>query len=205
MRRSVVGVSVLLMAGMACVCRAQDTGGRSDYQNVNNNASSGRVAARAPGNVVSAGLARARAFITRSQEGTQIDRDASSVPLSPWAQARIESLQILFTNLNLMINALHNTIRAQAGLDPVLPRVPDFPDVGGGSTDGGDLGDGFDLGDLDGLLDDFGLTSGSSSAKSIGVSGATESAKSRKAINRSKPAKVSRALRPIKVRHRRAS
>ncbi|MCC7293347.1 MAG: hypothetical protein IT449_14905 [Phycisphaerales bacterium] len=205
MRRSAVFVGVLLMAALASVCRAQDTGDRGDYQNVNNNARSGRVAARAPGNVVSAGLARARAFITRGQEGTQIDRDASSVPLSPWAQARIESLQILFTNLNLMINALHNTIRAQAGLDPVPPRVPNFPDVGGGSTDGGDLGGGFDLGDLGGLLDDFGLTSSSSSAKSIGTSRSMESARSGKVIKRSKPSRVSKALKPVKPRHRRGT
>ncbi|MCG3130232.1 MAG: hypothetical protein FLDDKLPJ_00986 [Phycisphaerae bacterium] len=127
--------------------------GRPDYQNVNNNASAGRVAERSPGRLVSTGLSRARTFINRSREGTQIDQDASSVPLSPWAAARIEALQIMFTNLNLMINAFHNTIRAQAGLDPVPPVLPDFPDVGGGDGGGG-LPD-FGGIDLDDFLDDF--------------------------------------------------
>lgn len=145
----IFGLAMFGLGGSAAFAQEE----RPDYQNVNNNASAGRVAERSPGRLVSTGLSRAQEFINRSREGTQIDQDAASVPLSPWAAARIEALQIMFTNLNLMINAFHNTIRAQAGLDPVPPVLPDFPDVGGGDG-GGDLPD-FGGIDLDDFLDDF--------------------------------------------------
>jgi len=149
MKRSLILAIVLgcaAVAGFSDSALAQED--RPDYQNVNQNAHADRVAARSPGRLVAAGIARSREFMNNAFDGTNIDRPASDVQLSPWAQARIESLQILFTNINLMINAFHNTIRAQAGLAPVPPVLPNFSS--GGGTDGG-----LDSGNIGDLIDDF--------------------------------------------------
>lgn len=155
MTKRTTAISAIVI-GAVCVSLANgQTGGRPDYQNVTINARSGRVSARAPGNMVRSGLSRAREFSQRAFAGTQIDREASDVPPDPWSQARIQSLQIMFTSVNVLINSFQNSIRAKAGLDPVPPILPDFSsDSGGTGGLDGNL-DGFDLNDLLDSLGDF--------------------------------------------------
>jgi len=118
--------------------QAVDPGSRA----VNVNARSGAVAARAPGRLVSAAFGRARDFQNRALGGTQITDNPGSQPISPRIQMRVEALQTLFTNLNLLINTFNNMIRAQAGRDPVPPVLPNFPvsNNGSGGSNGGLLG-----------------------------------------------------------------
>lgn len=149
--KSKVVMAGVMAAMIASGALAQDTG-RPDYQNVNNNAHSGRVSARAPGNMVRAGLTRFSTFSQRAFAGTQITQDAASAPVDPWSQARIQSIQIMFTSVNVLINSFQNAIRAKAGLDPVPPTLPNFSGGTGGTGDtGGTGGTGDTGGTLGGL------------------------------------------------------
>ena len=77
---------------------------------------------------VSAALARASQRNDDILSGTEITETASTVP-NLATQLRVEALQIMFTNVSLLLNSFHNMMLMQAGRDPVPPILPDF---GGG-------------------------------------------------------------------------
>lgn len=74
---------------------------------------------RAPGNMVSAGVAQTIDFGNRAFAGTVITEAAPGTSIR--AETIAASLNILFEQLNLAIVAFHNLLRARAGLSPVLP------------------------------------------------------------------------------------
>lgn len=119
---------------------------------VEDNARGGAVRARAPGRMVSAGLARAALAQDRLLSRPEITQSLADRPLTAWQRARVEHMQTLFTTIQQMIVAFHNVIRAQGGRPPIVVPPPSFPDVEGGGggdlPDLPDLPDGFDFGDL---------------------------------------------------------
>ncbi len=116
---------------------------------VERNSKQGAVAARAPGRMVSDGVARATEAKNRLLTRPEITEDGSD-QLSPLGQARVESLQIMFQSLNFLIGSLHNVMLAQAGRPPVQIPIIDFPESGGGNGDPvvQPLPGGVDIGDL---------------------------------------------------------
>lgn len=124
-------------------------------QVVRQNASGGAIRERAPGQLVQAGIARAVETNNAFLAGVEI---VDEYEPSLRAQVISESLQVVFQQVNNAIAAFHNLLLARAGRTPnVLP--PDVFSDSSSTTDSG-LGDlsGIDLG---GLLDQFGLDSGS--------------------------------------------
>jgi len=102
-----------------------------------NTASSGTMALRAPGRLVSLGRAQFREAharaITRSRFGPVIDEPAPEGPTLDQL-VRIELIETVFDNLNAGLLVLLNAIRASGGLDPVVPGGADLSDLLGRIT-----------------------------------------------------------------------
>ncbi len=128
-------------------------------QSALDNSRGGAIAARAPGNMVNAGLARATAF---AASGVNIEITQTARETSIWAQALADSIATVFNQLNQGIFLFHNLLLARAGRPPVIPTTILPATSGGGSSAGGTGGSinlgGLDLGGLNlgGLLDQFG-------------------------------------------------
>lgn len=118
-------------------------------QDVRINSKGGAVANRSPGSWVSRGLGRAATTNADYLAANEVTQEPSD-QLDLVTQLRVQSLQALFTNINLMLNVYLNTIRAQFGLPPVLPNLPDFGDGGIDLPGGGSitLPSGSALGDI---------------------------------------------------------
>jgi|GEM_PF-3742607 len=152
-RYCLVFVAVFAVAiGLTDVAWAQQI--EPGSQAVENNASGGAIRARAPGNMVAAGLARAVEAQDRLLSRPEITDTPESRPISVVNQARIEALQVMFTTIQQMIAAIHNAILGQAGRDSILVPPPDFPDVDRGGDGAGGGGGSLPEGLVD-LLDGF--------------------------------------------------
>lgn len=121
------GVAVMLVLAMAPMAFGQFAG-TNDPQNVAGrtaleNSTVGAVGLRAPGEMVTSGVARASMRIAHPRIG--VDVQLTSEPPNAGDLFLTEAIQIIFGNLNLAINLFENAIRAQAGLPAVLP--PLFP------------------------------------------------------------------------------
>jgi len=129
-------VAVGLAFGICEFAQAQDQMGPAPGSlDVRTNVTAGALASRAPGNMVSAAIARATGFIAQSKAGTQVT-DTAPPPRNIIRQLRLDSLQTVLTNLNLLVNALENVLRAQIGLGPVAPMITNFPSGGSGNGNG---------------------------------------------------------------------
>ncbi len=108
-------VALLLPAGFAL-----GQTGASPSHAVWKNARGGAFAARRPGLMVQRGISRYSSrqndIISRTRVGPDIVDTAADRPISPWKQARIESINIIFENLTAMITALDTYLRAGGSL-----------------------------------------------------------------------------------------
>ncbi len=94
-----------------------------DGQTAFENASAGSIAARAPGNMVNAGLARAQDFANNAAAGVQITETGH--PTSIWAQALADSITIILDQVNLAILFVRNQLLLRAG-DTAAVDVSNF-------------------------------------------------------------------------------
>ncbi|MFQ5414128.1 MAG: hypothetical protein ACE5E6_06680 [Phycisphaerae bacterium] len=107
--------------------------GRSALVNV----SGGAVRARAPGNMVAAGIGRLQS--ARDSARSITITEPAPTALSPRNQFYVSALETIFEQLNLAIVALHNAFLLRAGEPPVIPTgitFPALPDGTGGGTGG---------------------------------------------------------------------
>lgn len=116
-------------------------------QYASDNVSGGAIAARAPGNMVGAGVARVQEAANFARGGVEIVE--TSRPMSPRAVFLVEAIEILFDQLNSTLLYLGNILLQRAGLPPLVPQVPTptTPDTtdttdttDSGATDGVDAG-----------------------------------------------------------------
>ncbi len=130
-----IAILTMVVAVTCCFLRpveAQVSGSNSNA--VWNNLGGGALAERAPGNMVSAGIARANAFQGRAFSRPNITAREDEPDLG--TALRIQAIQALFDNLNAVLLAFNNVLRAEGGLSPYIP-TPIRP---GGVTGGLDLG-----------------------------------------------------------------
>lgn len=143
---SVWAVAVAAVLAWNGVARAQATSttpgtpglGQHPFDNV----SGGAVAARAPGNMVNAGVGRAQAAADFARGG--IDIVETSRPMSPRAVFLVDAIEIIFEQLNRTLLYLGNILLQRAGLPPLVPQVtqPSTPDsTDDEATNGVDEGD----------------------------------------------------------------
>jgi hypothetical protein len=92
--------------------------------------------ARAPGNMVTAGLVRAKDAVRDPFQSPQITETASSVP-GPQAIFLAQAANILLDQLNRLFTFFSNLLLERAGLPPLFP-------TDASSTDGGDAAQGGD-------------------------------------------------------------
>jgi len=130
-RRAVVAAGLMVL-GLAWPVQAQQGQPESGSRAVWNATSPGALAQRSPGNMVSAGAARHVDAQNRAFSRPEITATES---IKPVQQLKIDAIRILFENLNAVLLALDNAIRAQAGFAPYVPN-PIRP----GGTGGIDLG-----------------------------------------------------------------
>lgn len=141
-RVTILAAAVVLVGAWTGSAQDQEaeTGSHAVWQNV----SAGALNTRAPGQLVTNGIARHNAHLNRAYswpEITETDRDSEIA-----TQLKVSMIQTLFDNLNAVLLFFDNAIRAQAGFAPYIPS----PVRPGGSS-------GIDLGstDLTGLLDQY--------------------------------------------------
>ena len=142
-RRVTILAAVVVLAG-AWTGSAQDQQVEISGNPVWENATAGPLNTRAPGQMVTNGIARHNASLNRAfnwPEITATDRDSELV-----TQLKVSMIQNLFNNLNAVLLFFDNAIRAQAGFAPYVPN----PIRPGGSS-------GIDLGstDISGLIDQY--------------------------------------------------
>ena len=115
---------------VAAVCHASaDAQVITNGQNPLDNAAA--AGARAPGDMVGAGLAQA--FIIHDDARAGPDITETERPTSVRAQALADSIAILFEQLNQAIVAFHNLLLLRGGSSPSVSGLPSMPGVG--STD----------------------------------------------------------------------
>jgi len=90
-------------------------------QHASDNVNGGAIAARSPGNMVNAGVARAQAAANFARGGIEIT--ATSRPTSPRAVFLSDAVKIIFDQLNSALLLLENALRLRAGLPPLVPQV----------------------------------------------------------------------------------
>jgi hypothetical protein len=139
-RRIAIVVAVVVVTCGPWVGIAQQPGGTNSNA-VWNNTSPGAVAARRPGRLVQAGIARVNEFQAFAFSPPQITAQEDDPDLV--TQLKIQVIQTLFDNLNTILLAFNNVIRAEGGLAPFVP-TPIRP--GGSSSLGGSSG--FDISSL---------------------------------------------------------
>ena len=98
-------------------------------QHASDNVNGGAIAARSPGNMVNAGVARAQAAANFARGGIEIT--ATSRPTSPRAVFISDAVKIIFDQLNSALLLLENTLRLRAGLPPLVPQVTPPTTTGG--------------------------------------------------------------------------
>jgi hypothetical protein len=133
-------VALMLPAGFAL-----GQSGASPSHAVWKNARGGAFAARRPGLMVQRGISRYSSrqndIISRARVGPDIVDTAADRPVSPWKQARIESINIIFENLTGMITALDLYLQAggslwDRGTSGGGTTTTDFTDLLGGAIAG---------------------------------------------------------------------
>ena len=98
-------------------------------QHASDNVTGGALAARAPGNMVNAGVGRAQAAANFARGGIEIVE--TSRPMSPRAVFLVDAIEIIFEQLNRTLLSLGNILLQRAGLPPLVPQVttPTIPDT----------------------------------------------------------------------------
>ena len=123
--RSVWAVAVAAVLVWNTVARAQTTpatpGTPGLGQHPFDNVSFGALAARSPGNMVSAGLARVREAADFARGGIEIVE--TTVPTSPGDVFLADAIEIIFDQLKSVILLFENVLRLRAGLPPLVPQV----------------------------------------------------------------------------------
>lgn len=128
MTRTITAAVVVLVAHTAAVAQVWEVG-----QNALDNASSGAVRERAPGNLVSAGVARTIEFGDAARAGVEITEPAPTISI--WAQAAAQTIASIFEQLNQAIQAINTLLIARGGQTPTVPS----PTPGDGETTIDDL------------------------------------------------------------------
>jgi len=90
-------------------------------QHASDNVNAGALSGWAPGDMVSAGVARAQTAANFAHGG--IDITATSRPTSPRAVFLSDAVKIIFDQLNSALLLLENALRLRAGLPPLVPSV----------------------------------------------------------------------------------
>ena len=90
-------------------------------QHASDNVSGGAIAARSPGNMVGAGVARAHEAADFARAGIEIVE--TTRPMSPRATFLVEAIEIVFEQLNQTLLYLGNILLQRAGLPPLVPQV----------------------------------------------------------------------------------
>lgn len=142
---SVWAVAVAAFFAWNGVTRAQATSTTAGTpglgQHASDNVSGGALAARAPGNMVNAGVLRAQEAADFARGG--IDIVETSRPMSPRAVFLVDAIEIIFEQLNRTLLYLGNILLQRAGLPLSVPEVtPPTPDTTDDeATNGVDEGD----------------------------------------------------------------
>ena len=127
----ILAAGVVLIGTWTGPAQGQDTNSNAVW----NNANSGFLAERAPGQLVIDATARHNAALAQAYsppEITATDQDREIV-----TGLKVAAIQALFDNLNAILLFFDNAIRAQAGFPAYVPN-PIRP--GGGGVGGLDLG-----------------------------------------------------------------
>ena len=124
--RAHVTVAVGMVLACSASARAQTTtpgtpGVPALGQHASDNVNGGALAARAPGNMVSAGVGRAIAAGNFARGG--IDITATSRPTPIHAVFLSNAAKIIFDKLNSALLLFENALRLRAGLPPLVPQV----------------------------------------------------------------------------------
>ncbi len=127
------GAVLLAFCGLPVAYGQVSPPGRSAQEN----ASSGAVASRAPGNLVTAGVARTLQAADLARAGVEITE--TERPTSIGDQLLADSIEIVFSQLNQAIVLLENLFLAQVGQPPVIPTNVITGSNGAGASDLGAL------------------------------------------------------------------
>jgi len=90
-------------------------------QYASDNVSGGAIRARSPGNMVGAGVVRAKEAADFARGGIEIVE--TTTPTSPRAKFLSDAIKIIFDQLNSTLLYLGNILLQRAGLPPVVPPV----------------------------------------------------------------------------------
>jgi len=124
-------VAVLIVGGgLTSPVIGQMTEGGTAFDNLQT------VGARAPGNMVTAGVARALETVVFPFGGVTITE--SSRPQSPKATFFVDAINAIFDQVDTLVLFFDNLLRARAGLPLTLPNIPSAGT--GGSVNSGDTG-----------------------------------------------------------------
>lgn len=107
-------------------------------QHASDNVSGGAIAARAPGNMVNAGVVRAQTAAGFASNGIKIVETTRPTP--PHAVFLSNAIKIIFDQLNSALQLLENVLRLRAGLPPLAPQATPPPTTTGGTTTGSTTG-----------------------------------------------------------------
>ena len=125
-----VGRSLLLPVLLALTCSATAYGQNNVAGNTAlENARSGAVRGRAPGNLVVAGTARAQAAARFARAGIEITE--TSLPVSWQTEFLVDAIEIVFEQLNQAIALVANVLALRAGGEVAIPADL-IPDTSGG-------------------------------------------------------------------------
>lgn len=120
---------VALIAIVVCVSATSAKAQVITAGNIQDTASAGAAAARAPGNMVSAGVTRALERAPQALGTIRITETARSRPISEVVAA---TLNTFFDQLNNAVLLFINLLRARDGLAPIIPGLGDLLDGGAG-------------------------------------------------------------------------
>jgi len=111
------------------------------------NVSANSLRARAPGNMVQAGVARAKQVARPDIVNTEVPPSIKAIFLA-------EAIDIIFDDINNALLLVINLFRARAGIEPYIPGFENLPDDV--ITDEGDVSlEGINLEDIGSLLEGF--------------------------------------------------
>jgi len=123
--RFVWAVAVAAVFAWSAVARAQTTSSAPGTpglgQHASDNVSGGALAARSPGNMVNAGVARVQQAANFARGG--IDIVETTIPTSPGDVFLADAIEILFEQLNSTLLYLGNILLQRAGLPSLTPQV----------------------------------------------------------------------------------
>ena len=98
-------------------------------QHASDNVNAGALSGWAPGDMVSAGVARAQAAANFARGGIEIAE--TSRPMSPRAVFLVDAIETIFKQLNLTLLYLGDVLRQRAGIPPLVPQVTPPTTTGG--------------------------------------------------------------------------